>query len=68
MYIFHKPLPDYVGQPLLAALNIDVSKSVSMSGAYVAAGTLVTYVVALASWHAFEKHFLKLKRFFRPKQ
>lgn len=32
--------------------------------AFIGIGFVVTYVVAVVSWHAYEKHFLKLKRYF----
>ena len=32
--------------------------------AYIVTATAVTYAMAYLSWHLYEKHFLKLKRFF----
>jgi peptidoglycan/LPS O-acetylase OafA/YrhL len=66
MYVFHKPVHDFVGQPLLIALGFDVSQSVFRSTAYIIIVTAVTFTVAFVSWHVLEKHFLRLKRFFVP--
>lgn len=66
MYVFHKPVHDFVGQPLVAALQLKVSQSVLWSTAYIIIVTAGTFAVALFSWHVLEKHFLQLKRFFVP--
>ncbi|MBL0123509.1 MAG: hypothetical protein IPP88_12505 [Betaproteobacteria bacterium] len=63
MYVFHKPLHDYVGRPLVVALNFDASHSILLNTVYVTAGIIVTFTAALISWHLFEKHFLRMKRF-----
>jgi peptidoglycan/LPS O-acetylase OafA/YrhL len=49
-------LAGWLGSPLLGAL------------AHVVLATAMTAVVAYMSWHLFEKHFLKLKRFFRDRK
>lgn len=67
MYIIHKPLHDYVGKPLLAALNIDASGSLSWNCAYIVAGSISTLAIAILSWHLIEKWFLRQKHFFAPR-
>jgi peptidoglycan/LPS O-acetylase OafA/YrhL len=64
MYIFHKPLHDLAGKPLLQALGLYEHAGVAVAVAYIAAGTLVTLALAMVSYHLFEKHFLGLKRWF----
>ncbi len=66
MYVFHKPLHDFVGKPLLAKFQIDASQSIIADIAYVACGTLLTLLLSMISYHLFEKHFLGLKRKFVP--
>lgn len=68
MYVFHKPLHDYVGKPLVVVLNLNTTQSVTMNLLYIAVGVIATFTMAFISWHLFEKHFLKLKRFFVPRQ
>ncbi|WP_457333657.1 acyltransferase family protein [Rhizobacter sp. P5_C2] len=64
MYIFHKPLHDLAGKPALQALGLYEHAGVAVAVGYIAAGTLVTLALAMASYHLFEKHFLGLKRWF----
>ena len=64
MYIFHKPLHDLAGKPLLQSLGLYEHAGPALALAYIAAGTLVTLALAMASYHLFEKHFLGLKRWF----
>ena len=66
MYIFHKPLHDYVGKPMVMSLNPQVTQSVLANVAYIAVGIVVTFAAAFVSWHLFEKHFLQMKRLFAP--
>lgn len=68
MYVFHKPLHDYVGKPLVVALNIDASHTIILNLVYIITGMMVTFAAAFISWHLFEKHFLQMKRFFVPAQ
>lgn len=64
IYIFHKPLHDLAGKPLLKALRIDVSQSVAWSAAYMAVAIACSFLLAFCSWHLLEKRFLRMKRFF----
>ncbi len=65
MYIFHKPLHDFLGAPL--ALKFNTSQSVLLSTIYIVISTCVIFAAAFISWHLFEKHFLKMKQFFVAK-
>ena len=64
MYIFHKPLHDLAGKPLLQAFGLYEHAGAAVALGYIVAGTLVTLALAMASYHLFEKHFLGLKRWF----
>jgi peptidoglycan/LPS O-acetylase OafA/YrhL len=62
MYLFHFPLHKLLGVRLLG-----VTESLASPGAailYVVALTAVTFVAGWGSYHLYEKHFLRLKRFF----
>ncbi len=63
MYVFHPLLNKLVGLPLLVRLGHS-RPSVPVGLAYVAAVTGVSFAAAFVSFHAFEEHFLHLKRFF----
>jgi peptidoglycan/LPS O-acetylase OafA/YrhL len=66
MYVFHKPVHDFVGRSALIALDFDVSQSILWSTIYMVIVTALTFAVAFVSWHVLERHFLRLKRFFVP--
>lgn len=70
MYVFHTPLHQLVGLPAIVAIgggDAHDSRSVGFSLAYMLAATVVTFVLAFASFHLFEKHFLALKRRFEAR-
>jgi peptidoglycan/LPS O-acetylase OafA/YrhL len=62
MYVFYAPLHVYVGVPLLAKLDPNVG--VPAGVIYAVAMTVVTFLLAMASYHLFEQRFLRLKRKF----
>ena len=64
IYIFHKPLHDLAGKPLLKALRLDVSQSVILSAGYMTVTIACSFFLAFCSWHLLEKRFLHMKRFF----
>lgn len=66
MYVFHLPLVIVMDT---AGLHMRTFSGGNPPGvlaalAYSIVVALITFVVAFASWHLYEKHFLKLKRFF----
>jgi peptidoglycan/LPS O-acetylase OafA/YrhL len=63
IYLFHQPLNQMVGDPVLHSLEPD-GVGLAAGLAYIAVVTGATYVLALASYHGYEKHFLALKRYF----
>lgn len=67
MYVFHKPLHDLLGRPLLVKLRVDMAHSLLAELLYIAGSVVVLHALALLSYHLFEKHFLNLKRFFIAK-
>jgi peptidoglycan/LPS O-acetylase OafA/YrhL len=52
-----------IGEPVLHSLAPD-GVGLAAGLAYLAVVTAATYVLALASYHGYEKHFLALKRWF----
>jgi len=64
MYIFHKPLHDLLGKPLLQSLGWYEHAGPALATGYIVAGTLATLALAMLSYHLFEKHFLGMKRWF----
>ena len=65
IYLFHQLLNQMVGTPLLHELRPQ-GIGLTAGGLYMVAGTAASYVLALASYHGYEKHFLALKRYFLP--
>jgi peptidoglycan/LPS O-acetylase OafA/YrhL len=64
IYLFHQPLNQMVGTPLLHSL---VPQGGLEAGcAYMVSGTAASYAMAFVSYHGYEKHFLALKRYFPP--
>lgn len=61
MYVLHVPLHMIVGLPLLARWGLAHPYPTAVAVAYVGVGTLVSYALAVTSYHAFEIHFLRLK-------
>lgn len=66
IYVFHEPLHNLVGRPIVASLPIDVAHSIFWSIVYIVTMTALSFAVAWLSWHILEKPFLDLKRFFTP--
>jgi peptidoglycan/LPS O-acetylase OafA/YrhL len=64
MYIFHKPLHDFVGRPLLLHFGLLRQPSSVVAVLYVVVATVVTLGAAVISFQVFERHFLALKRWF----
>ena len=64
MYVFHKPLHDLVGKPVLQALGLGGQIGWGPGLAYVGVATLATLAAGMLSYHLFERHFLALKRRF----
>ncbi|HVX93858.1 MAG TPA: acyltransferase [Polyangia bacterium] len=67
IYVFHKPLHDFAGKPLLARLGVDAQRSALVATTYVGAGLVVSFAAAYASYHLYEKHFLRWKARFVPR-
>ncbi len=61
MYIFHKPIHDFVGKPILQKMGLATTPSITISLVYLALGMLATLAAGALSYHIFEKRFLALK-------
>jgi peptidoglycan/LPS O-acetylase OafA/YrhL len=70
MYVFHLPVAYFLGQFAFEVPDIATVAGSHLPGELVFAGTaaVITMTLAYASWHGYEKHFVKLKsRFtYRP--
>jgi peptidoglycan/LPS O-acetylase OafA/YrhL len=58
MYVFHKPLIDLVGKPILAAWNGTAGLAPLPGLAFEALGIGATFLAGMASYHLYERHFL----------
>ena len=66
LYLFHVPIRNVLMNSGIGAGDAGVvaGSRFPLQVAIIAGGIGVTFVIALLSWHLFEKHFLALKRFF----
>jgi peptidoglycan/LPS O-acetylase OafA/YrhL len=64
LYVLHVPLHLLIGLPLLARWGLEKDPGAAVAIVYMAAGTTLSLAAALLSYHAFEVHFLRLKRWF----
>lgn len=64
MYVFHKPLHDWIGRPLLLHFGLLKQPSHWVALGYVLVAALATLIVAMMSYHVFEAHVLALRRWF----
>lgn len=62
MYVFHKPMHDLIGRPILVSLGYPAGLPLGVGIAYVAAAIAATAAVGALSYHAFERHFLAMGR------
>jgi peptidoglycan/LPS O-acetylase OafA/YrhL len=66
LYVFHFPLAIVLQRMGLSILGFPRIAGSSVPGAiaFTAIAISISLVIALLSWHLYEKHFLRLKRFF----
>jgi peptidoglycan/LPS O-acetylase OafA/YrhL len=67
IYLFHQLLNQLIGVPVLHRLVPD-DIGIAAGAIYMLAVTAASYALAVVSYHGYEKHFLALKRYFRPGQ
>ena len=65
IYVFHGLLHKLLGEPWLHA-RFGNEPTTRVIFFYSVAILLVSYLLAFLSYHGFEKHFLRMKRFFAP--
>ena len=61
MYVFHKPLHDLVGKPVLAYYGFPDKVPLAVDLIYTAFAMLATFAAAALSWHLYERRFLALR-------
>lgn len=62
IYVFHKPLDEWLGQRLLMAWQGSITTAhLGVALLYLAGIGAMSVLMAVASWHLFERHFLQLK-------
>jgi peptidoglycan/LPS O-acetylase OafA/YrhL len=66
IYLFHQFINQLIGVPVLDRL-LPRGIGIKAGIAYMLAVTAASYAVAFVSYHAYEKHFLALKRYFSPR-
>jgi peptidoglycan/LPS O-acetylase OafA/YrhL len=67
IYVFHPPVHEWLGKPLLVRLGWAEHPSTLQGLGYIVGVSAFVYALAWLSYHAFEKHFLKLKRHFNAR-
>ncbi|HEY0989732.1 MAG TPA: hypothetical protein VGD80_21840, partial [Kofleriaceae bacterium] len=66
-YMFHQPLNLMIGAPVLHSL-LPRGAGLKAGFTYMATVTAASYVLAVISYHGYEKHFLALKRHFTAQE
>lgn len=66
MYVFHFPLHRWLVAPLAAAVAPEPGAAAAL--AYAVIMVLASYLLAWVSFNLYERHFLRLKRFFLPQR
>jgi peptidoglycan/LPS O-acetylase OafA/YrhL len=67
IHIFHQPLNLMIGVPILHSM-FPRGAGLKAGFTYMAIVTAASYVLAMISYHGYEKHFLALKRHFQTGQ
>jgi peptidoglycan/LPS O-acetylase OafA/YrhL len=67
MYIFHKPMSDLLGDPLLASLGYAGGLPLGPQVLYLIVVNTSIFLVGMLSYGLFERHFLALKPRFAPR-
>ncbi|MBI2732289.1 MAG: acyltransferase, partial [Aquabacterium sp.] len=64
MYVVHKPLHDLFSVKLLSKFGVQTAGHIGNACLHVLVVMLVSYATAWLSYHLYEVHFLRLKRYF----